>query len=292
MTTLKSALAAMSMLAALLAGPAFPAAAWAGDKSEVIHTWSLYLTGAKCPHPWPVFYVSIEEGGTFRNRCDDESFTLKLIGDHPAHERGTYSVWGDSLALHILESDVPGRVGTTVTVAFSVHGLLATFTNARQLTFGYVEEDEATFVLMGMCCSPYSLWWELYDPERLPEPVAQFGMHFEVCGSFYSFGCSGEEWGSYVVSGDSITITIAESDLPDRVGTVFTTVVIPPFESPEPYPPWVLTECITFMTFTNASMLTARCLDQDLITLCLGVTGGGGNPAQESSWGRVKSSYR
>ncbi len=121
-------------------------------------------------------------------------------------------------------------------------------------------------------------WWEIYPPEQKAEFSALFGIQLGSCGSFYSF-CQDRTWseeiGTYIVSGDSITITITESDLPDRVGIRFTVT----FCLHEPYGPGI--------TFTNAPMLTAGWTQEETITLERALTA-----VRPSTWGRIKSSCR
>ena len=235
-----------------------------------------------------VFKISFTKNGSFYSGCEDQDFieeknagqdrifipgedTLKTI-----YEQGTYTVSGDSIIIHIAESDIADRIGITFIVNFSRAGDSITFTNARELTFGYVDEKQVTLYDLDYYeeNEPFMGWWEIYDPNEI-ENSPLFGIRLDRCGSFYSF-CQVygfiEERGTYIVSGDSITITITESHLPDRVGVRFTVR----FLINEP-----------MIVFTNAPMLTAGWTNEETITLTRALTA-----IRPSTWGKIKSSHR
>jgi len=233
-----------------------------------------------------VFRIRFSTSGSFYSEYYDQDFieeknagkdrlsiphvlTLKTI-----IERGTYTVSGDSVILHIAESDIADRIGVTFTVTFSRADII-TFTNARDLTFGYVDEDQVTLYdpSYHWLEEPFMGWWEI-PPKLIAEFSSPFAIELGRSGSFHSCVPHELERGTYAASDDSITFTISESILPDRVGIRFTVTFWL-------FPDW------GGITFTNAPILTAGYIKEETIILGRITTA-----VRSSSWGKIKSSYR
>ncbi|MFH1007799.1 MAG: hypothetical protein V1800_09890 [Candidatus Latescibacterota bacterium] len=145
------------------------------------------------------------------------------------------------------------------------------------MTFGYAGEEQVTFYDRDYDDpEPFEGWWEIYPPEQKAEYSAIIGIQLEG-GSFYSFrqdvGFTAER-GTYILTGDSVTITITESFLPNRVWISFTVTF-----SFDPLTPEIV--------FTNASMLTAGWTQEETISM-----GHARIAVRSATWGQIKSSHR
>ncbi len=239
------------------------------EEDGVVGLWVI-LDLESCQY---VFTLHFLVDGSFVSYCYDRDFCGEKAERRNIREKGTYAVSGDSIRITISESDFPERVGISFELTFSRTDFLITFTNAPQLTFGYTDEDEITLEDDARGPSRIVGWWAIYDPNEI-ENSPLFGIRLDGFGSFYAY-VPGRETGTYIVSGDSITITITESDLPDRVGIRFTvTFLVNEYSEP-------------MIVFTNAPMLTAGWTQEETIALMRALTA-----VRPSTWGKIKSSYR
>lgn len=84
--------------------------------------------------------------GNYSAFCQDDSFTIPKNGSTFIIEWGNAIVKEDSVIITIIESDLPERCGITFTsyYSFDKYNHTVTFTNARLLTFGYVNNEMVT----------------------------------------------------------------------------------------------------------------------------------------------------
>jgi hypothetical protein len=118
------------------------------EDSGVIGWWALSESEGS-PIVFKILFLS---NGVFASGWFDPFF---IEEKKASKEKGTYAILGDSINLHIAESDKADRVGITFSVIFSTTESSVTLSNARELTLGYVDDEEVT--LYGTATVRYSV---------------------------------------------------------------------------------------------------------------------------------------
>jgi hypothetical protein len=158
-------------------------------------------------------------------------------------------------------------------VTFVRTGNSITFSHGRELSCGCIDADSLR--LADDTYDPMRIvgWWERAPGASWQLPLA--GLCLAPPGSYFTFGLFGVERGTYVLTApDSITVTIAESALAERIGVSFAVQ-------------FLLSDGGDQVTVTNAPMLTPGYPQRDTITLTRTTTA-----THQDAWGEVKATHR
>ncbi len=112
------------------------------EDPEYVGCWGIYTYDSQ--EPYTLFSFVLRDGYLYEAYCQDFDFCNEKYGVETIIETGEYSASGDTITIKVKESNIPDRKDLTFKISYqwySINHYSMIFTNARLLTFEYVDSD-------------------------------------------------------------------------------------------------------------------------------------------------------